>query len=173
VTPRNTPPAGPAAVTVEAEAEDGTELVAPLRVDDDPGASGGRCLKLPAVSCDGRHVHPFDGPAAPERLAGAVQIPFAVTEKGRYALWIRKWWCCSEGDSFIVEMNGGRSYIFGDDGTDFRKWSWLPLTEAGQQVAFELKPGQHVLLIRSRGETGFRIDRILFTTDPDASPGDR
>jgi hypothetical protein len=157
--------AGPAARIV-VEAESGIELTEPLKQVADDQASGGACLALPSPGCaDGKHLHPADGPAAPGRVAGSAQVPFRVATEGEYSLWIRTWWCCAEGDAFVVELDGGRSYIFGDDGADFRKWSWRDLREGGRQVRFRLAAGRHVLLIRTRGESGFKIDQLLFTTD--------
>lgn len=157
---------GPRVVTSAAEAGN---LVAPFQVLADTEASAGKCLTLPSAGCDGQfHNHIAKDEKDPKRTAGSAELAFSVEQPGDYYLWIRKWWCCSCGDSFSLQVDEGKAFTFGDDGTTPRRWSWLAHKDADGQVKFKLAAGAHKLTFRNRGESGFRIDQVLFTTDPES-----
>jgi len=135
----------------------------------DSEASGGKCLTLPSAGCDGQiHNHIAKDEKDPKRTAGSAELAFTVEKEGEYCLWIRKWWCCSCGDSFSLQVDDGKAFTFGDDGTTPRRWSWLAHKDADGQVKFKLTAGAHKLTFRNRGESGFRIDQVLFTADPES-----
>jgi hypothetical protein len=154
-------------VLVEAEAA--TNLVAPFQVVADSEASGGKCLTLPSKGCGAVHQH-IAPEGTPERTAGSAELAFSVDQEGEYVLWIRKWWCCSCGDSFSLQLDEGKPFVFGNDATTFRNWTWLAHQEAGEPVKFKLSAGAHKLTFKNRGESGFRIDQVLFTADPEFVP---
>ena len=145
-------------------------LVPPFQVMDDSLASGGKCLTLPSKGCNGEHHQHIAPEGTPERIAGSAELTFKVGKDGDYVLWIRKWWCCSCGDSFSLELDGAKPFIFGNDGTTPRHWSWLEHKDADGPVKFRLSAGEHKLVFRNRGESGFRIDQLLFTADLKAVP---
>jgi len=133
-------------IVIEAEAAD--EIVPPVAVFEDEQASGGRYLLAP------------EGPDHQElSKGGSARYTFTVKKPGRYVLWIRKNWCCSCGNSLLVSVDGGKEFIFGEDGT-YGRWDWA--RAIGKE--FDLSAGQHTLLIKNR-EDGAKFDQILLTTD--------
>jgi hypothetical protein len=125
---------------------------------------------VPSKGCNGEHHQHIAAETDPERYKGSAELAFAVEKDGEYILWIRKWWCCSCGDSFSLQLDDGKAFVFGDDGTTPRHWTWLAHQEAGEIRKFKLSAGAHKLIFRNRGESGFKIDQILFTADPKFVP---
>jgi hypothetical protein len=172
------PPKGNGPVIIEVadaprvvlEAEAATNVQPHFKVVDDSEASGGKCLTVPSKGCSGalhQHIAPEGDP---ERTRGSAELAFTVEKDGEYILWIRKWWCCSCGDSFSLQLDEGKPFVFGNDGTTTLHWSWLAHQEAGEVRKFKLAAGAHKLIFRNRGESGFRIDQVLFTADPKYVP---
>jgi len=157
-------------VVVEAEAAE--KIVAPFQIFSDADASGGKCLHLPSKGCNGRHLHIADE-GTPERTAGSAELAFSVEKEGTYSLWIRRWWCCSCGDSFDLELDDGKKFTFGNDGTTPRRWTWMEHKDADGPVKFKLSAGAHRLVFKNRGESGFRVDQVLFSADPKFVPQGR
>jgi hypothetical protein len=156
-------------VLVEAEAA--TDVQPHFKVIDDSEASGGKCLTLPSKGCNGQHhQHIAPKETDPERTKGSAELAFSVETAGDYYLWIRRWWCCSCGDSFSLQLDEGKPFVFGNDGTTTQNWHWWRHQEAVEPVKFKLAAGAHKLIFRNRGESGFRIDQVLFTTDPNYVP---
>lgn len=157
-------------VVVEAEAAE--KLVVPFQVMADADASGGKALTLPSKGCAGQHLHIAEE-GTPERTAGSAELALTIEKEGTYYLWIRRWWCCSCGDSFNLELDGGKAFAFGNDGTTFRRWVWMEHKDADGPAKFKLAAGPHKLVFKNRGESGFRIDQVLFATDPKFVPQGR
>lgn len=157
-------------VVVEAEAAG--KVTAPFQVMADADASGGKALTLPSKGCAGQHLHIAEE-GTPERTAGSAELPFSIEKEGTYFLWVRRWWCCSCGDSFNLELDGGKAFTFGNDGTTPRRWTWMEHKDADGPVKFKLSAGAHRLVFRNRGESGFRIDQVLLSADPKYVPQGR
>ena len=164
-------PAESPRVVVEAEAA--TNVQPHYVVLDDSEASGGKCLTVPSKGCNGEHHQHIAPETDPERTKGSAELAFKIEKDGEYLLWIRKWWCCSCGDSFSLQLDGGKPFVFGNDGTTPRHWAWLAHQSAGEPRKFKLTAGEHKLIFTNRGESGFKIDQILFTMDPQYVPQGR
>jgi hypothetical protein len=146
------------------EAEEAT-CTLPFKREDDADASGGHCLGLPSKGCDGTlHLHIAEE-GEPARTAGSAAIEFSAPQAGEYVLWMRKWTCCSCGDSWNIAIDGGRPDTMGNQGTTHRHWAWMLHSDAEGPVVFKLAAGRHTLSIANRGESGFRIDQVLFSAD--------
>ncbi len=155
-------------ILVEAEA---AVLMPPFATAKAAEAAGGSYLTLASKGCDGNvHRHLAKDENAPERLAGWAELEFEVKTDGDYLLWIRKWTCCSCGDSFSLSIDDGKAFTFGNQGTTHRHWSWLAHQGGDGKVRLSLKKGKHKLKIINRGESGFRIDQIIFWADPKRVP---
>jgi hypothetical protein len=149
-------------VLIEPEA---AKCVAPFEVADDAEASGGKYLTVRPKACDGNeHKHIADE-KDPARTAGSAELEFTVGEDGDYLLWVRKWTCCTCGDSWKMKIDGAEAFTFDCQGTTHRHWSWIAHQGADGKVRFSLKKGPHKLVLTNRGESGFRIDQILFSAD--------
>jgi len=146
------------------EAETATCL-APFKIAKAAEASGGQYLTLPSKGCDGNVHHHIAKEGTPERTTGSAQVEFEVETGGDYLLWIRKWTCCSCGDSFSVKIDDRKPFTFGNQGTTHRHWSWLAHQGGDGKVRLKLTKGKHTLKIINRGESGFRIDQIIFWAD--------
>lgn len=156
------PPARP---KVLIEGESAGKLVQPFATGAHAKASGGRYLTLPSAGCDGRfhkHIAPEDDP---KRKAGSAELEFTVERQAEYVLWVRKWSCCSCGDSWRMQFDEGKPFDFGNAGTNHGFWSWLAQQDADGKVRFKLSPGKHKLKLTNRGESGFRIDQVLLWAD--------
>ncbi|HOX08726.1 MAG TPA: hypothetical protein PK280_20190 [Planctomycetota bacterium] len=156
-------------IVVEAEAA--TDVQPHFKVLEDSEASGGKSLTVPSKGCNGEHhQHIAKEETDPERTKGSAELAFRAEKDGEYILWIRKWWCCSCGDSFTLQLDDGKPFVFGNDGTTPRHWAWLAYQEAGEPRKFRLSAGPHKLVFRNRGESGFRIDQVLWAADPKFVP---
>ncbi len=155
-------------VVIEAEV---ARCVPPFTVGQSSEAAAGKYLTLPSKGCDGVvHQHLAKDETAPERLAGSAELEFTVETSGEYLLWIRKYTCCSCGDSWAVQIDGGKPFTFGNQGTTHRHWSWLAHQAGNGKVRIKLEKGKHKLKIINRGESGFRLDQILFWADTKQVP---
>jgi hypothetical protein len=171
---KNLPPkgGGPVVIMPEdaprvlVEAEAATDVQPYFKVVEDSEASGGKCLTVPSKGCNGEHhQHIAEKETDPERTKGSAELAFTVGQAGEYVLWIRKWWCCACGDSFSLQLDDGKPFVFGNDGTTPRHWTWLVYQESGELRKFKLSAGAHKLIFRNRGESGFKIDQVLWSAD--------
>ena len=146
------------------EAESGT-LEAPIVVDNDATASGGRCIVVPgeAGKPNGEKAGQ-PGEKYPARWGAAI-YKFNVPEDGPYRIWGRKFWRDGCGNSFTFVVNGGAPLQFGGDGT-YNQWEWkaTPL--------YSLKKGENTLDVLNR-EAGVKLDKIIVTRDVDFFPQDK
>jgi hypothetical protein len=145
------------------EAESAT-CVAPFQVVADAEASGGKYLTIPSRGCGVKHIHIAEE-KTPARTAGSAEIEFEIPEDREYVLWVRKWTCCGCGDSWKMQLDEDKAFVFGNQGTTHRHWSWLSHQDEDGKIKFKLSKGAHKLKLTNRGESGFRIDQILFWAD--------
>lgn len=152
----------------DANADVGGKL---MRIVDDAGASGGKCVFVP------------DKAGTPEPPAGetpkrAVALyKFQVKVAGNYTFWCHRKWYDRCGDTFAMRIDKvgaphAEAFLFGsDDSSKPPRWGWSPVfqRENGQPRQFFLTAGEHTLEILNR-EDGPRFDVILFTDDPDYVP---
>mgnify|MGYP005834877253 CR=1 FL=1 len=142
-----------------------------MRVADDPGAAGGKCVWIPDKAGT---PEPDPKSGVPPKFARAV-YKFKIAVPGNYTFWVRRKWQDSCGDTLYVRFNkeGARhtdAFICGsDDSSEVPKWGWSPVWEEGQPRQFFLAAGEHVLEILNR-EDGPRFDVILLTDDPGYLP---
>jgi hypothetical protein len=149
------------------------KCVFPFEVGEDADASGGKYLTIRPKSCDGNEHKHIAEEKDPARTAGSAELEFEVKEDGEYLLWVRKWTCCGCGDSWKMKIDDGEPFTFDCQGTTHRHWSWIAHQGPDGKVKFALKKGKHKLLLTNRGESGFRIDQILFSADPKRVPAGR
>lgn len=155
-------------VLIEAET---AKCVKPFKTGDDAKAGGGKYLVLPSLGCSGgTHVHLAKDQKDPKRTAGSAELEFTVAKAGDYVLWMRKWTCCSCGDSWKVQIDDGKAFTFGNQGTTHRHWAWLAHQDSDGKLKLKLTKGKHKLKLINRGESGFRIDQILFWADHKHAP---
>lgn len=104
---------------------------------------------------------------------GLAEIPFEVPAAGKYQIWFRRWWDSSCADWFYINIdnvkddNGQRDWLkFVAAPANYRKWTWSHLKRP-----LQLSAGKHVLYV-TNGNDGWRLDKILVTSDLDFIPGD-
>ncbi|MHC4916343.1 MAG: hypothetical protein ACYTGB_12710 [Planctomycetota bacterium] len=152
------------------EAEKATP-VAPYAVAQDAAASGGKYLTVASKGCDGNvHQHIVKDEKDPARRAGSAELEFEVKEAAEYVLWVRRWTCCSCGDSWTMQIDDGPAFTVGDQDITHQHWSWQAQQDADGKVKFKLTAGKHKLKFANRGESGFRIDQVLFWADHKHAP---
>jgi len=148
--------------TIVIEAEDfAGELEHPMKLEDDPEASGGRCIHIEGGSGKPGDPHPVTGVKYPSRWGAAV-YKFTVSAPGTYRIWGRRFWEDGCGNSFTFIVNG-RQVVFGQEGT-YDRWEWSLCT-----VPFELPAGENTLEVLNR-EDGVSLDKLILTTNPDFVP---
>jgi len=98
-------PAG-AATTITLEAESGN-LTAPMVIQSDPAASGGRFVEVPQGTGDNTNDATNGGP-------GQANFSINVPEAGTYFLWARTLASTARGEK--------RSFYVTGNGTRIRKW---------------------------------------------------
>jgi len=142
---------------IRIEAESGT-LTSPMGRYDDSEASGGQYISVPNGSRDGKAEY-------------SVQIPVS----GYYRIWgrvIGETYDPYYGNSVYMTINGEeRIFRFNEIPT----WDWVRLHDGTGNPQTEpiwvrwLDAGTCNLLIEGR-QKGSKIDKIIFTTDPDFVP---
>ncbi len=136
-------------VLIEAET---ARCVKPFKTGDSAEAAGGKYLVLPSRGCSGGiHVHLAEKETDPRRTAGSAELDFTVKEAGDYVLWVRKWTCCSCGDSWKMRIDEGKAFTFGNQGTTHRHWSWLAHQDTDGKIKIKLTKGKHKLKLINRG----------------------
>ena len=138
------------------------ELVAPMAVVEDEGATDGKCV------------------SSSEKEKGSVSFTFTAPATADYIIYARARGPNGTADSFFVSVDGGGEDIFdvGDDPTDSRrtskkgKWNWdtiggrdnrFPLTLDPR--IFPLAKGEHALTIRCR-DAGALLDKVIIVQRP-------
>ena len=133
------------------EAESG-RVTPPMRILDDPDASGGNFVLAP------------EGPDHKEiNKGGDVTYRMDVKDAGRYVLWMRAKWSGACGNSIGVTLDDADLGVVEDAVYD--SWHWVQLRGAPARV----EAGKHLLIITSR-EDGSAADQILLTQDRDYRP---
>ena len=123
---------------------------------------------LTESSCGGGFVET----PAEARGKGECQWKFTVTKPGDYLVWARVRAIDgkpTESDSFFVKIDGDRSVAWHMPNKG--AWTWGKVADGVKQkpVLFALQPGQHTLSFLTR-EPGAKVDRIVITDKPDATP---
>jgi hypothetical protein len=154
-------------VVIEAEI---ASCVSPFSVGQSAEAGGGKYLTLPSKGCAGNVHQHIAKEGTPERVAGSATLEFTIEKDADYYLWVRKYTCCSCGNSWAMQIDEGKPFTFGNQGTTHRHWSWLAHRGGNGKIRLKLKKGKHKLKIINRGDSGFRLDQILFWADTKQVP---
>jgi hypothetical protein len=94
---------------------------------------------------------------------GQATYTFNAKTAGVYTIWARTFWENGCGNSILVNVNGGRDVILGEDGT-YNKWHWV-----GGAARVKLKAGKNTLVLKNR-ETGVQVDQFFLTQDSGYTP---
>ena len=165
--------AGPP-VMLEIEAEDGDPLRAPLAVIQAEMVSGGAYVAYPwkaEQTLEERNMLKRAMPPADDDADGIAVYAFEVTVSGAYRLWGRVNPPTLEEDSFWLRIDDG-AWIQWNDISHETPWHWdhvRPFETRNERFLIPLEAGTHKLVLSYR-ELGCRIDKFLFTNDPDFVP---
>ena len=145
---------------IEISALDGN-LVPPMSVVVDPGASQGKCVATSKL---------FEGSAA---------YTFAVPATGDYVIWTRIHSATFDQDSFFVSVDGGMEDVFDTAEEAWGPWRWAAVNGHDNREVltsnprvFTLSGGRHTVTFRGR-EPNTRLDRLIVTNDRGFAPRDR
>jgi N-acetylneuraminic acid mutarotase/fibronectin type 3 domain-containing protein len=97
------------------------------------------------------------------------RVSFATA--GTYHVWVRAWAANDDNNSVHVGLNG-QAVASADrlSTTQYGNWAWFKSTLDGPVATLPVaSPGEHVINVWMR-EDGFRIDRLLLTTDSGLVP---
>ncbi len=147
------------AEALEAPMEIATSTNAPMEIRDklEKGAAGGAFLEI----AQGKGY-------PPKMTSGMASFTFTVESEGDYYLWCRSWWLDECGNSFLINIDEAKPFIFGEDST-FKTWHWVKAPARLKQLT--LTKGKHVLTFRNR-EDGVYLNQILLTSDKKYVPVD-
>lgn len=189
---RRRPSAGEPAIEYLLEPErmvlevESRRVVTPFEVEENPGASGGKCVLLAEIWATHSELHPAfktreGGKPVPEKGLkdnplgralvpnGTIEVPFEVKKAGRYALQVRAWFSGGCGNSLYfaidedppVDTDGDGTYDerppYTLTGSTYKRWKWFER----ERARFDLTEGPHVLRMYPR-EDGIRIDQVFF-----------
>ena len=146
------------ASTICFEAEDVTEVAAPMRVGNKDTVPAGDREILQKASGQAYLEVPEKAGKPPEVNTGKASIRFNVPKSDTYILWIRAWWNDECGNSVTLAIDDARPFSFGQDAT-YKRWHWVRSPPRIKQL--DLDKGAHTLHIINR-EDGIRLDQILF-----------
>lgn len=125
------------------------EIIGPMELVEDSGASTGFCAMTPHVEED-------------EHRGGGVNFVVDVDTPGVYNLWLRVYWSHSCANSLWVEINGER--VGEVTNNSFEHWQWIRLNNP-----VNLESGKNALTIISR-EDESKFDQALLTQDQSFVP---
>ncbi|MDR0573386.1 MAG: hypothetical protein LBG96_05050 [Tannerella sp.] len=131
------------------EAENADYVTAPLYIERDEDASGGKI-----VVCKGVHAS----------NSGVAQYKISVKKEGKYYFWGKCYWKDACSNWFRIQYNNTR-YYYGDDPV-YGKWHWV------KGPAMPFKQGINEVFLLSNDEDA-KMDEILLTMDPEYVPFDR
>lgn len=133
----------------EQEAEAGT-LTAPMAVQNDAAASGGRYISSTATAY------------TPNPAAGTAVFQFELSEPGMYYLWARVMGLDGTRNSFWFSLDGGPDQPFEVQSFAGRwQWGWQRTPGA----PYLLAPGTHTIRFMAR-EPLTRLDKLALSNDP-------
>jgi hypothetical protein len=146
------------------EAEDADKIEAPMKIAEDPEASGGKFIWPPkGVGSD----------------QGKADFEIDIPADGDYVIWGRVICPNNTSDSFYVTFDTPIRQNIWDlaEWIALPKWTWMPVSQRkavvgdalGEKKIFHLTKGKHTLTIWSR-EDGTQLDCIFISTNPDAEP---
>jgi hypothetical protein len=173
---RDEPDAGRVVSTVELEAEQADPLTAPLQKLDDANASGGAYISAPwdpASTLEQRQAMKRATPPADDDGSGLGTYSLEVPRAAAYRLWARVITPTLDEDSLWLRIDDD-AWIQWNDIAHGDAWHWVdvrPFEQRTDRYSFTLAAGSHTLRISYR-ELGARLDRLLFTSDPDFVPLD-
>ena len=145
--------------TVCFEAEDATELKAPVKIT-------GVTDKIEAGKVSGaKIIEIVQGAGEGSKVGGHAKYQIELHEDGTYYFWARCWWIDSCGNSFNVKIGDKPAFTLGNDGT-YKSWHWIKA-----KISLKLPKGKYELEIGNR-EDGIKIDQILITNDRKLIPVD-
>lgn len=104
----------------------------------------------------------------PAMTEGLASFTFTVDSDGDYYLWCRTWWLDECSNSFLINIDEAKPFIFGEDST-FKTWHWVKAPARLKQLT--LTKGKHTLTFRNR-EDGVYLNQILLTADKKYVPVD-
>ena len=140
------------------EAEDAMNIRAPIQIREEPGDEGISYLRFPLLG----RIRP-----AASVLADKPLVQFEVPVEGSYYVWARTKWAHECANSFLMELDGGKVLMIGND-EDFHRWHWVR-----HERPLVLAPGAHELVIDAV-EPEIKIDQILITDQTNPTlPGEQ
>lgn len=140
-----------ARVVWEAENVEAGSIEFPMMIEDNPDASGGKCLSVPEGS-----GKPGEGAGLGKEVFGKATYTVQIPQSGKYVFWGRANWDDGCGNSCAFSIDDGRPWEFND--SVYRSWHWV------KGLVLELSAGQHKIVIYNR-EDGVKLDQFLLTTD--------
>jgi len=134
------------------EAEAGT-LSGAMQVGNDSQASGGQYV--------------FNASSVPK--SGSSNYSFEVKEAGTYAVWGRCYALSGIEDSFFFVLDGSSDTLTWHLASSYGSWIWQKVSHDFSIQQFNLSEGVHTFSIVAR-DINTRIDKIIFSKDPDFVP---
>ncbi|MFC1717866.1 hypothetical protein ACFL6S_29670 [Candidatus Poribacteria bacterium] len=130
------------------EAESATDIIGPMEVEEDPAASGGKCLASGG---------------------GSAKYEIMIPEDGDYIIWGRALAKDGASDSFFVGVNVDEPSNLWE--MPQGSWVWDQVNHRGgaDPVIFKISKGMNTVSIKTR-EAGAKLDRIFLTTSSSARP---
>jgi len=131
------------------EAEDATVIKAPMVVEEDPAASGGKYVL-------GVNL-------------GYAVFDIIIPENGDYIIWGRALAKDGGSDSFLVGVNVDEPANTWDVPQGAWTWDRVSNRDGPDPVIFEMSKGKNSVIFKTR-ESNTKLDKIFLTTSPSARP---
>ncbi len=145
------------------------KLEAPMEIESASNAPVELRAFLAKGVPDGTYLTLAQGKGYPPAMtAGMAAFTFTIANAGDYYLWCRTWWLDECSNSFWINIDDAKPFIFGEDST-FKTWHWVRAPLRLKQLT--LAQGTHTLTFRNR-EDGVYLNQILLTPDKKYVPVD-
>lgn len=131
------------------EAEDATIIKAPMRIAEDPAASGGKYI----LGAD----------------LGYAIFDVMIPEDGNYIIWGRVSAKDGGSDSFLVGVNVDEPANTWDVPQGAWTWDRVSRRDGPDPVIFEMSKGENSIIFKTR-EINTKLDKIFLTTSSSARP---
>lgn len=133
---------------INIEAEQAIYLTEPFEIINSPEASGGKSVWSTMRS---------------DQLESYLEYEFNVNQNGKYRFWANCYWPGGCNNSFLIQIDDGNQYVFGNDQRTFKQWHWV------KGPSIELTKGNHKLKLWNK-EAFSSIDLMIFSKNSVYSP---
>lgn len=128
-------------------------------------------LGLAAMTVFGRTNPVAAACTTPSTNYGTATMQISIPTAGNYRIWTHMLAPNANGDSYLLEIDGGACYVVGDGGVATNAWTWVDHQSGNtaSKITVNLTAGTHTFKAIGR-EPSLKFDRIIAASDQNCIP---